>query len=325
MKSFWGRTLRQTAAGALCAAALMATGSAVAAVPESTDPIKIGWMNFTGAQVSAKIIGTVLEGLGYTVEYVPITEEAQWQAMEDEDLHLQAEQWLVTQRHNYAKALAKGAITELGDNGISGHEGWYYPKYVEAKCPGLPAMEALKDCGELFSSPETAPKGRVVDYPEEWTPETSKWIDVFQLPFVAVPAGGEGALVAEINSAFAREAPVLVMFWQPHWALLEHDMATVTFPTWEEACETDPAWGMDPTKTFDCGPPVPRIVKFGSANLPKKWPAAAEAAKRFKIDNDIQQALMKSVEVDKLEVDAAVQAWLDANEAVWKPWVEGLK
>ena len=84
---------------AVAALATTVAGSATAAVPESTDPIKIGWMNFTGAQVSAKIVGTVLENMGYKVEYVPITEDAQWQAMEDEDLNLQAEQWLVTQRH----------------------------------------------------------------------------------------------------------------------------------------------------------------------------------------------------------------------------------
>jgi glycine betaine/proline transport system substrate-binding protein len=311
----------------ILAAAALATGmagSAPAAVPESTDPIKIGWMNFTGAQVSAKIVGTVLESMGYKVEYVPITEEAQWQAMEDEDLNLQAEQWLVTQRHNYEKQLAKGAIVELGPNGIVGQEGWFYPKYVEAKCSGLPKWEALKNCGELFATAETAPKGRVVDYPEEWTPDSAKWIEALGLPLEPVPAGGEGALVAEIKSAFARQEPVMVMFWQPHWALLEYDMGVVEFPTWEEACETDPKWGANPEKVFDCGPPIPRIVKFGSPEFPKKWPIAYEVAKRFKIDNTIQQGLMKAIEVDKVETDAAVKDWLDQNEAVWKPWVEGL-
>jgi glycine betaine/proline transport system substrate-binding protein len=303
----------------------MAANTATAAVPESSDPIKIGWMNFTGAQVSATIIGTVLEGMGYTVEYVPITEDAQWQAMADEDLNLQAEQWLVTQRFNYEKALAKNGITELGSLGIVGQEGWFYPTYIEAKCPGLPKWEALKNCGELFATPETAPNGRVVDYPEEWTPDSAKWIDALGLPLTPVAAGGEGAMVAEIKSAYARQEPVLVMFWQPHWALLEYPMKTVEFPVWEEACETDPKWGINPDKAFDCGPPIPRIVKFGSPNFPTKWPAAAEAAKRFHIDNDIQQALMKKVEVDKVEVNAAVEEWLSANEAVWKPWVDGLQ
>ena len=136
-------------------------------------------------------------------------------------------------------------------NGIVGQEGWFYPKYIEAKCPGLPEWEALKSCGELFSTAETAPKGRVVDYPEEWTPDSAKWIEALGLPLQPVPAGGEGALVTEIKSAFARKEPVMVMFWQPHWALLEYDMGVVKFPTWEEPCETDPKWGVNPDKTFD--------------------------------------------------------------------------
>ena len=51
---------------------------------------------------------------------------------------------------------------------------------------------------------------------------------------------------------------------------------------------------------------------------------AYEVAKRFEIDNTIQQGLMKAIEVDKVDTDAAVKDWLDKNEAVWKPWVEGL-
>lgn len=36
---------------------------------------------------------------------------------------------------------------------------------MEEKCPGLPDWKALMACGEAFATPETMPKGRVIDYP----------------------------------------------------------------------------------------------------------------------------------------------------------------
>jgi glycine betaine/proline transport system substrate-binding protein len=310
---------------AIVAAGLVAVRPVLAAGPESTDPIKIAWMAYTGGQVSAKVVGTILERLGYKVEYVPTTDQAQWQALADEDINLQAEQWLVSQKVPYDKAVAAGQISELGDVGIVGYEGWFYPKYIEAKCPGLPSWEALKKCGELFATPETMPNGRVVDYPEDWTPDSPKWIDALGLPLQAVSAGGEGALVAEVRAAFARQEPLLIMLWSPHFVFFDHEMVFVEFPKWDPACESDPGWGINPDKPFDCGAPIPPIRKFGSPEFPKKWPGAAEVAKRFHLTNPQQEELMKVIEVDQAEIDKAVNDWLAANEAVWKPWIEGVQ
>ena len=40
-----------------------------AQVPESTDPIKIALFDWTSVNINAKILGGILEKLGYTVEY----------------------------------------------------------------------------------------------------------------------------------------------------------------------------------------------------------------------------------------------------------------
>src|SRR6476469_3126520 len=61
--------------GALLGAALGAcvlVGSvekALAQVPESGDPIKIALFDWTSVNINAKILGGVLEKLGYSVEY----------------------------------------------------------------------------------------------------------------------------------------------------------------------------------------------------------------------------------------------------------------
>ena len=53
-------------AGALALAALL---GGPASAPESSDPIKIALFDWTSVNLNAKILGGILEKLGYTVEY----------------------------------------------------------------------------------------------------------------------------------------------------------------------------------------------------------------------------------------------------------------
>ncbi|TIT88704.1 MAG: ABC transporter, partial [Mesorhizobium sp.] len=65
------RSMISTASmGALTLALASAlTPAAQAAAPESSDPIKIALFDWTSVNLNAKILGGILEKLGYTVEY----------------------------------------------------------------------------------------------------------------------------------------------------------------------------------------------------------------------------------------------------------------
>ena len=63
-------TISQLSLGAVAlAAASLAAPAAYAAAPESNDPIKIALFDWTSVNLNAKILGGILEKLGYTVEY----------------------------------------------------------------------------------------------------------------------------------------------------------------------------------------------------------------------------------------------------------------
>lgn len=51
------------------AAASLSMSPAHAAAPESNDPIKIALFDWTSVNLNARILGGILEKLGYTVEY----------------------------------------------------------------------------------------------------------------------------------------------------------------------------------------------------------------------------------------------------------------
>lgn len=89
-------------------------------------------------------------------------------------------------------------------------EEWWYPAYMKERCPGLPNWEALNDCAEEFSVPETAPKGRYLGGPVTWGGFDDERAEALDLDYEVVHAGTDAALFAELESAYQREAPILL-------------------------------------------------------------------------------------------------------------------
>ena len=54
-----------------------------------------------------------------------------FQALADGDIDAYMEQWLVTSRHAFEEYVDKGELVSLGELGLQGQEGWFYPTYVE--------------------------------------------------------------------------------------------------------------------------------------------------------------------------------------------------
>ena len=81
------------------------------------------------------------------------------------------------------------------------------------------------DCIKALATPETSPNGRLLDYPADWGSRAATIAADNNMQDMAVPAGSEGALVAELESAAAAKKPLLMMFWGPHYALAESTSA----------------------------------------------------------------------------------------------------
>ena len=166
----------------------------------------------------------------------------------------------------FPKVLKEGKVDDIGQLGLQTKEGWVYPKYMTDVCPGLPDWTALTkpDCVQALTTPDTFPNGRLLDYPGRLgfalgAPSSAD----NNLPLTAVPAGSEGAMVAELESAAAAKKPLLMMFWAPHYALAEVDMDWVTMPP----CKSQ--------ENDHCINP-PEVHKVVWKDFKDKWPAAYE-------------------------------------------------
>ncbi len=301
----------------------LAAGSVQAAELGAVDePIRLAINEWTGQHVTTHVGGSMLEAAGYKVEYVTAGYMNMYQAMEDGELHAALEIWSSNVSEDYARKVEAGGVVEIGDLGLDAKEGIAYPSHVADICPGLPAWESLADCAQQFATAETLPMGRLVDYPADWgTPGADRMVGL-ALPFKAVPAGSEGALIAELRASTERKSPLLITFWQPHWAMSAYDVQFVDLPVGEDACFEDPAWGPNPDAVNDCDFAPSRIFKASWAGMQEKWPAAFEILSNYTLSVGDQQPMMGAVDVDGGTVEEVVAAWMAANEDKWKPVVD---
>jgi glycine betaine/proline transport system substrate-binding protein len=301
----------------------LTAGAAQAADMGATDePIKLAMNEWTGQHITTHVAGEMLMAAGYKVEYVTAGMMNQFQAIADGDIHATLEIWSSNVSDEYAKKVEEGTVVEIGDLGLNAKEGIAYPAHVADLCPGLPKWEALRDCAMNFATAETLPMGRLVDYPADWGTPGADRMTGLDLPFKAVPAGSEGALIAELRASTERKSPLLITFWQPHWAMSAYDVKFVHLPEGNELCFNDPAWGPNPNAVNDCDFAPSRIFKAGWAGFEEKWPAAYEILSNYTLSVDAQQPMMGAVDVDGNAVEDVVAAWMADNEAAWKPVVE---
>lgn len=304
-------------------AAMLAMAALPAAAQDSTDPLRLTLHDWTGQLITTQIMGEVLRKAGLNVDYVQADYLAQFAGLETGDLHIAMEIWETTGREAMDAATATGKVVNLGPTGMQAKEEWWYPAYMAEKCPGLPDWQALKSdaCAEAFSTAETAPKGRYLGGPVTWGGFDEERIEALDLPFEVIHAGTDAALFAELESAVQRQAPIILWVYAPHWAPAKYDGAWIEFPPYSVECYTDPAVGVNPNATHDCGKPFGDIWKVAWAGLGDKWPTAKVAVERFTIDNDEMGAMITEVDLNGRTVEAVVADWMAANEARWQGWI----
>ncbi len=316
MRQFIKRALGGVLVGAFI------TGTAIAEV-ESSDPIKITLHDWSGQLINAGIIGAILEEAGYNVEYVQADYIAQFAGLKTGDLTLATEIWATTGQEALDEAVASGKVVNAGETGMQAIEEWWYPLYMKERCPGLPNWEALKtaECAAAFSTPETAPKGRYVGGPVTWGGFDDERVEALGLPFEVVHAGTDAALFAELESAYQRQAPVMLWVYVPHWAPAKYEGEFVEFPPYTPECYADPSVGVNPDMAYDCGKPRGPIWKAAWAGMADKWPGAWKAVEAYKLSNDEMSAMVASVDLEGMSIDDVVDQWMDDNESRWKAWI----
>ncbi|MCB1444372.1 MAG: ABC transporter substrate-binding protein [Rhizobiaceae bacterium] len=312
--------MKRLIASAILALSMGAASPATAFEPESSDTIKLMVADWSSMLIDTEILNIILSTYGYSVETVVADDSARYPGFETGDLTIALETWQTTQDKPFNDSLATGKILDMGELGPHAKEEWWYPSYMEEKCPGLPDWKALQKCAEAFSAPETAPKGRYLGAPVSWGGFDEERVKALDLPFEVVHAGTEAAMFAELQSAYERKAPIILWVYEPHWVPAVFSGSFVKFPPYEPACYADPSWGENKTMAYDCGKPEGWIKKMAWAGGEKVWPCAYDIVRKFTIDGKELGDLVYQVDVKGRPVKDVAMEWAKTNEATWRGW-----
>jgi glycine betaine/proline transport system substrate-binding protein len=309
----------------LWAVATLATVAALAlsacAAPAAPKPvIKLVENNWTASRININVAKILLEEqLGYTVETVAIDENAQWPALAAGDVSASLEVWPSGHAENIAQYIDDQKVVEsAGELGSIGKIGWYIPTYMLTDHPELATWEGFEDPANaaLFATAETGDKGQFLGGDPSWVQYDEQIINNLGLNLQVVWAGSEEAILAQVDAAYSRQEPILIYFYKPHSAFAKYDLTNVTLPDNSAACYAKADAG-----GVDCDYPTDVLLKIVSAKLKDSAPDAYQFIKNFNYSTEDQISMIAAVDVDGKTPEEAARAWIDANEAKWKPWI----
>ena len=111
-------------------------------------------------------------------------------------------------------------------------------------------------------------------------------------------AGTDAALFAELESAYQRQAPIVLWVYAPHWAPSKFAGEFVEFPPYSAECYNDPSVGPNPDLAYDCGKPRGPIWKVAWSGVAENWPGAVPVIEAFTISNDDMGAMVAEVDLN---------------------------
>lgn len=305
---------RSLTLAATFAAGMTIAGSAFAAAPESDDPIIIVQNNWTSQLVLSTVVGKVLEGMGYTVEFAPSDSQLQFKAIADGDMHFQVEAWEGSMKSAFEKARDEDGMVDAGTHSAVTREEWWVPQYVVDKCPGLPDWKALDKCASIFATAETAPMGRFVGPPADWGKNYAERVGALKMNFKAINVGQAATLWAELDAAVAKKEPIVLFNWTPNFIEAKTPGMFVDFP--------------DPAKVAECkdepnlcgAPRSGWLKKAAWSGLAEKYPAAWGVMQKVNFDNSQIAAASLLVDVDGMTTEEAADKWIADNQDVIASW-----
>lgn len=300
---------------------VLVSGGTARAGQENADlPIRIITNDWSSQIVLAHIAGGVFERLDYKVEYSSSTVAEQWGAMALGLDHVQVEVWEGTMSDMFTRMVSAGRLIDAGSHAAITREEWWYPDYVEELCPGLPDWKALRACSALFSEDGSA-TGRY--YAGPWEKPEAARVRALGMNFKVGPVDEADDLWRALKSASKERRAVVLFNWTPNWIEARYRGKFVEFPKHDPACETDPAWGVNPDFHYDCGNPAQGWLKKAVwSGMAERWPCAYKTLQNLSFDNLAIAQLAARVDVDGLPHESAAKEWLKQNETQWRGWID---
>jgi glycine betaine/proline transport system substrate-binding protein len=313
--------------GLLVIAALAAMLTVACSSATSKGPIVLIEQDWDGQIVTTAVAKILLEEkMGYEVElaFAPADSAAMFAGLESGQFHFACCNW-----PSFSKTFVddfvdgRGVVERVGPSGIKGTNGWFIPRYmiegdssrgIEATTPNLRTYEDMNQYASVFATPDTHGKGRLIDFTPAWDYRNEERIVELGLDYQVMYTGSETAGFTELDAAYKRGDPILIVMWAPHWSHAKYDLIQIGLPTWTSDCYPD-------GDKYGCGWPQDDVAKLVWPGIKDEHPKVYEFFQNFTITNADQSTMTMNITESNMDYTEAAKAWIDANETTWSSWI----
>ncbi|WP_411137475.1 ABC transporter substrate-binding protein [Streptomyces sp. C10] len=301
-----------------CGKADMTKQSSPFAAAKGSKSVTLSTQTWVGAQSNVAVAKYLLEKkLGYHVDTVQVDEIPAWDALSQGRVDAILEDWgHPEQEQRYVKD--KKTITAGGGNGVTGHIGWYVPKYWADEHPEIKSWKNLNKFAKELRTSESGNKGQLMDGSPSYVTNDKALVKNLKLNYEVVFAGSEAAQITQIQQFAKEKKPFLTYWYEPQWLFNQVPMVEVKLPKYTDACAEK---GTKDPESIDCAYPTTPLQKYFNTEFAKKGGSASAFLKNFKWTKDDQNEVSESIASGGLSADEAAKRWVEKHPEVWKKWL----
>ncbi|MBD0424005.1 ABC transporter permease/substrate binding protein [Streptomyces sp. TRM S81-3] len=257
---------------------------------EAKQPLDVAWFPWDEDIAVTYLWKNVLERRGYKLNLKQMDVGPVYTGLASGDLDLNFDAWLPHAQSNYWEK-SKENLADLGT--------WYEPTSLEIAVPSyvkdVKSMADLKGKAGLFD-------GKIIGI-EPGTGQMNL-LKTKVLPGYGldkeyeVVDGSTPAMLAELKRALAKQEPVAVVLWSPHWAYSDYELTKLKDPK--------KLWGENNT-----------IHTIAHKKFPEQYPQLTEWIKNFRMSEDELGTLESEIkDRGQGHEEEAVAAWLKEHPDV---------
>lgn len=320
------RALAAIAATAAAAAAALTTltGCGPADMTKQASPfadaqgaksVTLSVQSWVGSEANVAVAQYLLEHeLGYHVDTVQVDEVPAWDALSQGRVDAILEDWgHPDQEKRYVKE--KRTIVPGGAEGVTGHIGWWVPKYFADQHPDVLDWHNLNKYADQLRTPESGSKGQLLDGSPSYVTNDKALVENLHLNYQPVFAGSEAAQITQLKQFAKEHKPFLTYWYEPQWLFNEIPFVEVKLPEHTPACDAKaPA-------DIDCAYPTTPLQKYLNAGFAQHGGQAARFLENFHWTKDQQNEVSQMIAEQKMSPEAAAGKWVREHPDVWKGWI----
>ncbi len=283
--------------------------------------IIFGDLNWPSALLQNRIAQYLIEkGYGYPTDVKFGATLPLFQGLKRGDTHVTMEIWLPNQDEAWNEARSEGAVLSVGKSlGSDWQSAFVIPKYLQEQYPELDSVDDLKDeqYKQLFATPETGGKARLVSCVIGWACETVNAAQITGYGLddhVHIVNPGDGAAAnADLYGAYERKEPWLGYQWGTNDPALKLDLVRLEEPAYSDEC-----W----FTTKACAYEDATILIAVNPDLPANAPEVINVLREWDFNIDIYKAAVRWQDANPdADTNATALWWLSNNSDIWGDWV----